>query len=504
MNTSSGVEPRPSAALVSLLLLIGAYLVVGYITLTPGHDWGDDWAQYVNHARNLALGHAYADTGYVFNPLQPHIGPPAYSPGLPLLLAPLIGVLGLNILAMKCLSLVCLALAMLLTYLLFRDSLGAWVAVAGAAFSMGHDLVWAMHNIVLSEPSYLVWSLAALYCGTRACNGRGLGAAIACGVFSYAAFATRPIGAAMIVAVALYEILQRRLVSWRFLCVVGIPVLGIILQKHFLALADYSNELRTLTPQVVLDNFLAYWQQAGTVFPLGPLSNVTPLVVAALTAVGIGYRVRDRMPDAPADDTAMRLVAVLRAIPLDVWYLLVYGAVLVVLPFVIEARYLFPTMPIVCAYVAFAVTRVLAPARQARTVMALVLVATVLYYGALHAKHDAANADRNALCDDCRALYSFLQTETPTGATVAFVKPRAMALLSGRKGWMWANGLSRQASRQEMSDAHVDYIVLVPPDSFLADRYPAYLSWDGWQADPDLRLVYQNRSFRVLGLHRKI
>jgi hypothetical protein len=495
MNALKPVATRP---LLCLSLLVAAYLIVGYATLTPGEVWGDDWAQYLGHARNLALGHPYANTGYVFNPAQPHIGPPAYPPGLPLLMAPLVKLVGIDFIAFKLMSLVALALATILTFVLYKDSLGDWVALASAAFFSLHDAIWFQHNGIHSEPGYLVWTLAALICAARPVRGRGVMAGIACGLFAYAAFATRSIGAALILATAVYEILQRRLRSWRFLCIVGVPAVGYALQKHFLAVADYSNELGVLTPRVLAGDALEYWKQASTLFPGGSFSFLSPLVVLSLTALGIFYRVRTDLGSRPIYGVTACIVRVLQSTPVDVWYLLIYCATLVALPFVQEARYLLPTFPIVCAYSAYGVSRTLAGRRYARPAVAGICALVLLYYGMLHWKHDGAAPGDNALCDDCRAMYDYLHSHTAVGATVAFAKPRALALLTDRRGWMWSTDLDQQANWRAMTRAHIDYIVLVAPDSPLTDKYPPYLSWEAWRSNPHLTLVYGNRGFRVL------
>jgi hypothetical protein len=485
--------------LLCLSLLVAAYLIVGYATLTPGHVWGDDWAQYLAHARNLAVGQPYADTGYVFNPARPHVGPPAYSPGLPLLMAPVVKFAGIDLIALKLISLVALALASVLTFVLYKDSLGAWVALAAAAFFSLHDSVWFLHNGIHSEPSYIVWTLAALVCLARPVRSQGVLAGFAFGLFAYAAFVTRPIGAALILAAALYEILQRRFLTWRFVCIVGIPALGYVLQKHFLAVADYSSELRVLTPRVLIGDALEYWKQASTLFPIGgPLSLLSPLVVLSLTALGVVYRIRTNLEGHRSYGLAARGAAVLRATPADIWYLVIYCGILVALPFVQEARYLIPTLPIVCACSTYGVSRALAGRRCARPAIAAICTLVLIYYGALHWKHDRAAFGDDALCADCRTMYDYLHSHTPEGATVAFAKPRALALLSGRRGWTWSKELTQQENWQAMTRAHIDYIVLVAPDSPLAGQYPAYLSWDAWRSNTLVTLVYENPSFRVL------
>jgi hypothetical protein len=495
----SAFKVSAARPLLCLSLLVAAYLIVGYATLTPGHVWGDDWAQYLAHASNLAVGHPYADTGYVFNPAQPHVGPPAYSPGLPLLLAPVVKFAGLDLFALKLTSLAALALASVLTFVLYEDSFGAWVALGAAAFFSLHDSVWFLHNGLHSEPSYIVWTLAALICLARPVRGQGVLAGLAFGLFAYAAFVTRPIGAALLLAAALYEILQRRFVTWRFVCIVGIPAIGYVLQKHFLAVADYSNELRVLTPKMLTGDALEYWKQASTLFPImGPLSLLSPLVVLSLTTLGVFYRIRTNLEGHPSYGLATRGAALLRATPVDLWYLLIYCGTLVVLPFVQEARYLVPTLPIVCAYSVYGLSRSLAGRGYARPAIASICAVALSYYAVLHWKHDRTPVGDDALCDDCRLMYDYLHSQTPQGTTVAFAKPRALALLSGRRGWMWSTTLDQQANWQSMASAHVSYVVLVAPDSPLARLYPAYFAWDGWRSNPQLNLVYENPTFRVL------
>jgi hypothetical protein len=99
-------------------------------------------------------------------------------------------------------------------------------------------------------------------------------------------------------------------------------------------------------------------------------------------------------------------------------------------------------------------------------------------------------------------MYMFLQSNTADAATIAFAKPRALAMLTGRRSWMWAPDRDRGSNWHEMMQAHIDYIVLVDPANPLASKYPFYLSWDTWRSNSRLTLVYENRTFKVLRLQR--
>jgi hypothetical protein len=493
-------------ALSAVLLLVVGYLLVGYFTLSPGHDWGDDWAQYLNHARNLATGRPYADTGYIFNPNEPHVGPPSYSPGLPLLLTPIVKVWGLDVIALKSVSLVCMAAAILMTFMLFRGPLGAGAA-AGASLLFGlHEFSWSLRDSIVSEPPYILWTLIALYLASRAVHNRGIATSVLCGLFAYAAFATRPIGIALIIAVVAYEVAQRGLHSWRICFAAGIPAVGMVLQRHFIAFADYSAEVRVLALPEMVGNVVGYWKATASLFPLGgKLSLLSPLAIAAVALLGISYRLRsfDTQAQPAAANTVTHRVPsrpaiLLERLPVDLWYLGLYLGALVVLPFETTARYLVPILPILCAYVLYAIRRGLQWTRYARPAMLAFISACLCYYAALYWAHRGKSAGDDALCNDCRAMYLFIRTHTEPEARIAFAKPRAMALLADRQAWVWASNRDQRFNWAELQSTHINYIVLVSPKHPLASRYPALLTWDAWRSNPKLTLVFENQSFRVL------
>ena len=76
---------RTVAPALICVLLAGVFYM---LTIRDGHDWGDDFSMYIRHAENIAQGLPYAQSGYIYNPYNPSIGPRMYPPGFPLLLAP--------------------------------------------------------------------------------------------------------------------------------------------------------------------------------------------------------------------------------------------------------------------------------------------------------------------------------------------------------------------------------------------------------------------------------
>lgn len=102
------------AAIVIILFSI----LIEWVTLNRTHDWGGDFSLYLMHARNIATGRSYGDTGFVVNPLNRWYSPSSYPPLYPLMISPLYGIWGLDYAPFKILNLCFFAVALWFVYLL--------------------------------------------------------------------------------------------------------------------------------------------------------------------------------------------------------------------------------------------------------------------------------------------------------------------------------------------------------------------------------------------------
>src|SRR5262245_45027920 len=81
-----------------LIFLLLCSIPLFFLNIHNGHSpGGDDYAQYIKEAQNLANGLPYFRSNYVFNKYNFFYSPPQYPPGFPLLLAPVIKVWGIAI-----------------------------------------------------------------------------------------------------------------------------------------------------------------------------------------------------------------------------------------------------------------------------------------------------------------------------------------------------------------------------------------------------------------------
>ena len=75
-----------------IVLVVFCFLIFSpllFINIRHDHDWGGDFAQYLSQADNIAHFRAMDKTGYLYNEDYSILGPKAYPPGFPLIIAPM-------------------------------------------------------------------------------------------------------------------------------------------------------------------------------------------------------------------------------------------------------------------------------------------------------------------------------------------------------------------------------------------------------------------------------
>jgi len=198
----------------TIALLILAVAVVYGLTFLPGQGWDDDSSAYINNARNIADGHPYGRTTFVPNPAFPFL-PAITPPGLPLLLAPVYRVFGLNLNAMKIEGVVFLLVALWLTATVSAGKVPYFhrlLIVTALAF---HPLVWNLKDRILSDIPFLMFVLLALWLVERLdvsspeAAPAYAGEAFA-GAAMFGAFLTRHLGIVLPCAIVLRDIVHRQ------------------------------------------------------------------------------------------------------------------------------------------------------------------------------------------------------------------------------------------------------------------------------------------------------
>src|SRR5271165_3172400 len=145
-----------------VLVLLAGIACFHFATLTNGHGWGDDFAQYIMHAKNIVEHKPYAQTGYVYNRLAPSVGPRSYPPGFPVLLATVYAVKGMDWLALKSVSVVCMLLALAAIAALFWNELST-LSMAALLLGVGlNPVLWTMKEQILSDLTFMMFLFGSL------------------------------------------------------------------------------------------------------------------------------------------------------------------------------------------------------------------------------------------------------------------------------------------------------------------------------------------------------
>ncbi|MFC7516875.1 hypothetical protein ACFQUU_17855 [Herbaspirillum sp. GCM10030257] len=498
----SSIIRMPSFTLLAGVVILGFFLLA-LMSQNPQHPWGDDWAQYVLHAQNILTGNAYADTGYLFNPDFPNVGPPTYPPGLPLLLVPTLAAYGVNILAFKIVSLVCTVLALLVAFRLLSVVVGQDNALITILVLTLHPYVWELGQTISSEAPYLLFNLAVLWWAVRPVSrgAAAIAAGMLLGLLIFYSVSVRSIGITLLPAVIIYGWAHRKPLAWLMATAITLAVM-IWLQSRFLVQPTvYENELKVPTIGLLVGNAYGYLNALSRWFPLpAGLGIVSATAVAVLAAVGAwSICMRPQAANGPAA-TGVRAIAA--RVPLVLWYLAFYLGALWVAAIVPDARYLLPVMPIIIGFAVAGAAFVFRRFSASRSITLAAVVLLAAYCAALHFR--ASNIDFRessvevATCGPCLEMFTFVRTTTPSTSVVMFVKPRAMALLGERPSWRPANRYTLEELQRNMRERRIDIVVTGAPGSKFSELFPPSEAQAQLIRGSTTQLLFRNSMFDVI------
>ena len=430
-----------------LALVVGAFYV---LTLHEGQNWSGDWSQYIHHAKNIAEGKHYLDTGYIFSALTRFVGPYAYPPVFPLLLAPVYWLKGLDLEALKLVGIVCLCLTLMLLPGAFGHQLNRLQQVAIVLLSGFNPAFWALRNSILSDFTFLLFCYLSLYLMLRAFSPgggktdgprRAIAGSCLLGIAMYLAYGTREIGIVLPLTVLTYEILSTRRIS--SISVVSISVFSVLLlAQHHLLQGNFTppeiqNALRELAaghartgqlshldfisvePRLIAERVQGYrWAAQAFWLPNNdePIGRLNSVIFNATTLMAfIGF-----------------CLALWRKITVLEIFLVGYMAVLLLFGAPATSRYLFPLFPLMLYYFILAYQRLFNSFKFKGAVVAAYLFLTVISYVHAMYTHSYAELVNGVTHPKAVEMFDFIRNNASSSDTILFRKPRIMALLTQR------------------------------------------------------------------------
>lgn len=479
-----------------MVVVIPAIGLLHVGALREGHEWGGDFSLYIAHAKNLVEGVSYADTGYLYNPHYPAVGPPTYPPICPLILAPVYAAVGANLTVIKGAMIACFVLFLLMLVLCFRKELPpihllALVALIGT----NHFFVFGANEIG-SDGLFLVFLYLAIFLiqtayGQIDSPRRKTATLLLAGVAIYLAFGTRTLGALLIPALLVQDFLQSKRITPAALLATGVFGCLAILQSMLFHSDHHYLDQFGAGPMVLLHNGVAYVGRMAAFWHNGYSKPLTLLVFAAVAALGgLGYF-----------HSVRRKITVLEIFPAF------YLAAIFVWPSYQGTRYLCPIFPLLGLYVfrGLAHPWIAGRVRLRRAAFASLLVVASGSYLARYTTVEFGPLDQGPLKRESTELFDYLAAQTDVQDVIVFVKPRVMSLFAGRRSSVYHEADNDAQLWDYFRQIGATHVVVVEKDETMGfAEDPALLEYlrrfvarNRQAFDP----VFANADFTVFRIH---
>ncbi|MBF0183200.1 MAG: hypothetical protein HQM06_02260 [Magnetococcales bacterium] len=465
---------KPHQTLLAILLLTLLALLYGH-TFLPGHDWGDDFALYIHHAKNMLSGIPYHDTHYIYNPEMSKTGPPAYPPGFPVLLMPVYALFGFSLPALKWWVTSFLLLALGTLFWTFQSQLTFNCRLALVAIVGCNGLFLQVKDEIISDLPFLFFVLLTLgYLHRQACpvNGSTLRVALVQALLIYACYAIRMAGIVFIPALLWKDWLQHRTISpLSWLTLLFFAALLLLQQHTFPGGEGYLTSLLqdfqlAQMPEKLFQNFNYFTLIWGNEKWLRVL-----LFLGTGTAMLLAFQRRWRQQ-----------VSIIET------FFIGYFLLILLWPYT-GVRFALPLIPLYLFYVILWLQSLPVIRLYQRTAspLTLFLMVVAALYGLQFyqwSKDGYWSQDRDGIHQPyAKELFHFIRQKTAPDAVILFIKPRVLALLTGRKS---ATFSAQQPEKlwHFIQQTHASYLI----DAFL----------EGGPATPGLQAFIQHHAARLM------
>jgi hypothetical protein len=452
------------------LVLIGVFFLT---TIRSGHSWGDDFAQYLLQAKNIAELAPGADTGYIYNPQNAIVGPKSYPSAFPALLAPVVALFGSHLILCKAVGVLLFLAGLAIAGRLFAVDLPAratWICVAIVGFS---PLFWDVKDHILSEHMFLpCWYAALLVADDWYRRGKAYGNPFLHGCLLggliFVTTATRTVGIVLIPAVVACEVLIARRLTRVGITALVTAVSLILIERCVQPSsgAGYLEQLRGITGATLLENlysdtvaFSLLWQNPYW----NGVRKFAGLVLGMIAIAGF-LRANWRRP------TPMGIAS------------LAYFVLIVLWPSADGVRMSFPLLPGFVFYVLLGLSPSQSRENQSETAAdssgaeiptgrnpgltgtglrwwqplgflsrrttdfcsAALLVFSLLSFGAAYSAADFGPVADGVETGPAREMFEFVRNHTRADEVCLFFKPRALALYTDRRSAAFPIGTGEQ------------------------------------------------------------
>lgn len=424
-------------------------------TIRGGQDWGDDFSLYIHHAKNLAEGKPYQETGYLYNPFDPGLSPKAYPPVFPLLLAPVYLLAGMNLTAMKVVVILFFLFFLTLMTFIFQELLPFHFLLILTVIMGFNPYFWEFKDRILSDIPFLFFLyfsifLAHLSYRKLPYNQTNFNQAFSIAFLLLLSVGTRNIGLVLLPCFIFYDLLLNKRISllsiYIFSCFL---ILFLALNYLIPATTNYIQQYSFNTKKIWA-NFWIYAAALASFWHNGyykALGIFLFLIITALSVYGYILRIKEN-------------VTLFEIFPL------IYLPVIILWPYAQGIRFLIPVIPLYLVYFIFGLRSVLAslPKAVGSGFCILVITAILATYGARYSTMDFGPIKEGITKKESQELFRYVREHTRKDAVLIFFKPRALALFTGRMSSSYHKPPQMDELLAYMLNINASYIIISSQD----------------------------------------
>jgi 4-amino-4-deoxy-L-arabinose transferase-like glycosyltransferase len=440
-----------------LALVLFIFLPILFINNKDSHNWGGDFAQYINQARCISEGISQSETGYIFNEQNPYLGAPAYPVGFPIILAPVYYFFGNNIFAFSIvISVFLFGLSLMLFNLnniYFRYPLSVVLTMA----FIYNPWMLRFKACILSDIPFAFFLVTSLYIYLKFFREekKQIPKSILLGFLISFSMSVKTIGVVVLLGIYAEKIILS------------------IKEKKIKAITFYNILVLTLSVLFcyILINFIVFptgVEQYSFFSTLFHLENLDKVIVQSYKSY-FGLIKEFFSQDIVISSLTLGLFLigfvwkVVNKIDLVDYVFVFYLAIVFVFPVLQGFRYLMPVYPIIILYIFIVLKSILLPLKIKEGPVFALLLFFLLFWNYSNGIHNVLRHQKDTLVGPqegySREAFQYIRENTDRNSVLACLKPRVLALYTSRKSIGVGLVATIEEIEEKFSEVGVNYVV---------------------------------------------
>jgi len=452
-----------------ILLLLSIPLF--FLNISDRHGWGDDFAQYIKEALNIANGVPFYQSNYIYNALNPEYSPPQYPPGFPLLLWPVIKLWGVSFIALCYFNTVLLALLLLALYTYFSKHTSTTIAICLSVLICYSQVLLELKKDVLADtPCLLFITLYMSFRNTTDFSWRRIGTLILFAVFaiqcrSQAIFVIAAEGIYLCLRIAGILIRERRIalknpeiIALSYV-IAGTILVNFILDKIIFPTPvstsafynSFFHRAQSWNLKNIANDYTSYlFSKISIFFNYNVHNGYRRAAVAFISGMGLSFVLLGF------------IINVSRRIRLEEIFFAIICMLIIFYP-CRDTRYILPAVPMMFLYFYTTMHLVLQGIKKNRPDISFTLLTVfILGVGFEYFKSAATELTPGTILQERdKVAMKYITTHVSDHDIIVFSKPRMLTLFTNKRCIVTAWQISQERNKKIFDSMQVKYLLLL-------------------------------------------